>query len=169
MSLGSFLTNRSGIGEPYNMGTILGPDGRFEEDLAAIDRYVREEARPKVKDFPQSLPVIEEYEKWAQGLGWYDRNVVPNDTMNAAKAKRNAINEAQQNVLPTDSVVEEGSYVASPPDVTKEVGTQVSLKSVLITSGVLALVGTAVFGAYKLSPLSLAKRAAGRILKGNKS
>jgi hypothetical protein len=157
MSLGSFITNRSEIGQPYNLGSVSGPDSRFEDDLAAIDTYVREEARPKIAQFPASESLINDYEKWRQDLGWYDSNAVPNDTMNSAKAKRNAINAAQNNVLPPDSIVEPGSFIASPTDTSKAVmspATKFALTIGAALGGVLLLA----IGASKMSPLAVGRR-----------
>jgi len=97
------------------MGTPLGPDPRLVEDLGAIDTYVRTQSRPRVKEYPDSLKQVEAYERWRQGLGWSDLNIWANDTMRAAKAKRDAINLAQGNVLPEDAIVEPGAFVSSPP------------------------------------------------------
>jgi hypothetical protein len=157
MSLGSFITNRSEIGQPYNLGSVTGPDARFEDDLAAIDTYVREEARPKITEYPASESLINDYEKWRQDLGWYAMNAVPNDTMNSAKAKRNAINAAQQNVLPADSVVEEGSFLASPTDTSKEVISPVTKFALTIGAAFAGVLLVAV-GVSKLSPLAMTKR-----------
>lgn len=103
----------------YTMGTPLGPDQRAVDDLAAIDRYVREVARPRVTQFPKSLPLIQEYEAWRQSVGYWDMMVMVNDTMRAAKAKRDGINAAQGNLLPPGSIVEEGAFVSGPDDPTK--------------------------------------------------
>ncbi len=99
----------------YNMGTPLGPDPRLVEDLKAIDTYVRTIARPRVKQYPDSLKLVEDYERWRQGLGWSDLNIWSNDTMRSAKAKRDAINVAQGSTFPPDSIVEEGAFITSPP------------------------------------------------------
>lgn len=98
----------------YNLGTPLGPDPRAVADLAAIDAYVRTVARPKLKDYPKSIKQVEDYEKWRQALGYWDMMIMVNDTMRAAKAKRDAINVAQGSVLPPGSIVEEGAFVTSP-------------------------------------------------------
>lgn len=103
----------------YTMGTPLGPDQRAIDDLAAIDRYVREVARPRVPDHPKSLPLIQDYEAWRQSIGYWDLMVMVNDTMRAAKAKRDAINAAQGSVLPPWARVEEGAFVSGPDDPTK--------------------------------------------------
>jgi hypothetical protein len=157
MSLGSFITNRSEIGQPYNLGSVTGADSRFDDDLAAIDTYVREETRPKVAQFPNSESLIVDYEKWRQDLGWYDKMVVPNDTMNSAKAKRNAINAAQQNVLPADSVVEEGSFLASPTDTSKAVISPITKFSLTVGAALAGVLLLAV-GVSKVSPIALGKR-----------
>lgn len=157
MSLGSFITNRSEIGQPYNLGTLAGHDSRFDDDLDAIDTYVREEARPKIAQFPDSEGLINDYEKWRQDLGWYDMNVVPNDTMNSAKAKRNSINAAQNNVLPPDSVVEPGSFIASPTDTSLAV-MSTTTKFALTIGAALAGVLLLAVGVSKVSPIALGKR-----------
>lgn len=100
----------------YNMGTPLGPDSRAVADLQAIDNYVRTVARTKVTQWPKSLSLVEEYEKWRQQVSWWDLNVMVNDTMRTAKAKRDAINAAQGSTFAPGTVVEEGAFVASPPD-----------------------------------------------------
>lgn len=98
----------------YNLGTPLGPDPRAVEDLEAIDTYVRETARPKIAVYPKSKLVIEDYEKWRQNISWFDLNVMINDTMRTAKAKRDLINKAQNNTIPSTWTVEPGSFVTSP-------------------------------------------------------
>lgn len=157
MSLGSFITNRSEIGQPYNLGSITGHDARFDDDLAAVDTYIREEARPRIAQFPDSEGLINDYEKWRQDLGWYDMNAVPNDTMNSAKAKRNAINASQNNVLPPDSVVEPGSFIASPTDTSKDVMSPAT-KFALTIGAALAGVLLLAVGVSKVSPVAIGKR-----------
>jgi hypothetical protein len=157
MSLGSFITNRSEIGQPYNLGSVTGPDARFEDDLAAIDTYIREEVRPKLAQFPGSESLVNDYEKWRQDLGWYAMNVVPNDTMNSAKAKRNEINASMDNLLPADSEIEPGSFLASPTDVSKDVispATKFALTIGAALAGVLLLA----VGVSKVNPLAIGKR-----------
>lgn len=168
MSLLSDITTvRSQIGELYYLGSIGGPDPRFSEDLAAIDDYVRTQARPKTIQYPDSLKLIEDYETWRQGLGWYDLNVVPNDTMNSAKAKRDAINKAQQNLTPADREVEKGSFITSPPDVSKNTLSPITKLALEIGAGLGAVLLLA-FGVSKLSPMALGKRALGRFSKKGK-
>lgn len=100
----------------YKMGTPLGPDPEAVADLKAIDDYVRTQARPRVTQFPKSLPLVEDYEKWRQAVGYWDMMVMVNDTLRTAKAKRDQINGAQNQILPPDTTVEPGAFVASPPD-----------------------------------------------------
>lgn len=100
----------------YKLGTPLGPDPRAVSDLAAIDTYVRTVARPRLKDYPKSIKEVEAYERWRQGLGYWDLMIMVNDTMRAAKAKRDAINVAQGSVLDPSSIVEEGAFITSPPE-----------------------------------------------------
>jgi hypothetical protein len=99
----------------YNLGTPLGPDPRAVSDLEAIDTYVRTQARLKVKEYPKSLALVEDYERWRQGLGYWSLMIMVNDTMRAAKAKRDAINVAQGSAFPSDTIVEPGAFVTSPP------------------------------------------------------
>lgn len=129
----------------YDMGTPLGPDPRAVADLQAIDEYVRTQARPRVEKYPKSLPVVEDYERWRQSVSWWDMNVMTNDTMRTAKAKRDAINVAQDQKLPPGSTVEEGSFVSSPPDVDKEKREQ---QAAMFGWKMLAVGGAVGFGAY---------------------
>lgn len=100
----------------YKMGTPLGPDPEAVADLAAIDDYVRTQARSRVTQFPKSLPLVQDYETWRQGVGYFDMMVMVNDTMRTAKAKRDAINAAQGQVIKPDTNVEPGAFISSPPD-----------------------------------------------------
>ena len=147
----------SSVGQSYDLGTFFGPDSRFVDDLAAIDEYVKGYARSRVSEFPGSLPLIEDYEKWRQDLGWTDMSVFPNDTMNSAKAKRDGINAAQKNVTPADRNVEEGSFITPPPDSTKEL-MSTSTKLALYAGG--AFAGVLLVAAFvaKMNPLALVTR-----------
>jgi hypothetical protein len=140
------------------MGTPLGPDPRFSDDLQAIDDYVRTQARGKVGQYPGSLKAIEDYEKWRQDLGWVDTIVNPNQTINTAKAKRAAINQAQQQVLPADYEVESGSFQTPPEDSTKKVMSSATKFALMIGAGI---VGTffLVAGVKRLSPVNIARKA----------
>lgn len=129
----------------YNMGTILGPDSRAVADLQAIDDYVRTQARPRVAQFPKSLPLVQEYEEWRQKVGWWELNVMVNDTMKSAKAKRDAINRAQNQQLPETATVEEGSFVTSPEDPEKTKG---GLGKVVAVAGLGAVAGA--WGLWRL-------------------
>lgn len=98
----------------YKLGTPLGPDPEAVADLNAIDTYVRTVSRSGVVKYPKSLPLVEDYERWRQTQGYWQLMVFPNDVLKTAKAKRDAINQAQENVLPLDTIVEEGSFITSP-------------------------------------------------------
>lgn len=125
----------------YQMGTPLGPDPRAVADLAAIDKYIRESARPRVSEFPDSLDEIEAYEKWRQSVSTWDLMVMVNDTMREAKRLRDLVNAAQNRVIPPDTMTEEGSFVSSPP-ATKRGG---------LIAGLLALgVGVGAYAAWRL-------------------
>lgn len=121
----------------YNMGTILGPDSRAVADLKAIDDYVRTQARPRVAQYPKSLPLVEDYEKWRQAVSWWDMNVMVNDTMRSAKAKRDAINAAQGQTFAPGTIVEEGAFVAGPDDPSK----RAKFGAVLAVAGAGAIAG----------------------------
>lgn len=158
MSLGSFLTGRSEIGEPYYAG-LASPDPRFEEDLRAVDTYVRETARSRVGEFPKSLPLVEDYERWRQGLGWYDIYMIPNDTWNNARAKLGAINRSQESTLPPTTKVEEGSFIAPPIDTSKALLSPTVKLGLSIGAGI-ATVLLVVIGLSKLNPVSVTKQIA---------
>jgi len=115
------LVNRSMPGTLYNMGDFLGPDSRFTEDLNAIDDTVRTHARPLIAKYPHSQPLVNDYEQWRQGLGWWELDFKPNETMNEAKAKLAAIKATQgEGHLLTD-VAKPGEFVAPPIDTSKPV------------------------------------------------
>ncbi len=119
----------------YNVGTPLGPDPRAVEDLRAIDEYVRTVARSRLAKYPKSLPLVEDYERWRQQVGWWELNVMVNDTMRAAKAKRDAINAAQGSTFPSTTQVEEGAFVTAPPETA---GIGLGWKGFLFLGGVAA-------------------------------
>lgn len=100
----------------YKLGTPFGPDPEAVADLNAIDTYIRTVARPRVEQYPKSLSAIQDYEQWRQTQGYWQLMVFPNDVLKTAKAKRDAVNVAQENVLKPGSIVEEGSFITSPPE-----------------------------------------------------
>jgi hypothetical protein len=132
------LTGRSAAGGDYHLGDFLGPDSRFTEDLQAIDDYVRTVGHPGIAKHPLSAPKVADYDKWRQDVSWTDKMVFPNTVILAAKAKRDAINAAQSNKLPTTSVVESGAFLTPPNDPSK--GLSFGTKVAIAAGGLLALV-----------------------------
>ena len=132
------LTGRSAAGEDYHLGDLLGPDSRFTEDLQALDDYVRTVAHPRIAKYPLSAPKVADYDKWRQDVSWSDRMVFPNNVMQAARAKRDAINKAQGSGTAMTAAVEPGSFATPPDDPSKNVsfGTKVAV----VVGGLLALV-----------------------------
>jgi hypothetical protein len=151
------LSGRSDVGEPYMIGGPGGPDERFMEDLEAVDTYVRTQSRPAIEKFPKSLPLVEEYEKWRQELSWYDLNVVPNDTWNSARSKRNAINAAQNQVLPAWTVTEPGTFLSTAADVSKATMSPLTKFALSLGAGLGAILLLA-YGASKISPVQLTRK-----------
>lgn len=139
----------------YQLGTPLGPDPRAVEDLRAIDEYVRTQARPRIKEVPASEAAVVDYERWRQGVSWWDMNVMVNDTMRLAKNKRDAINKAQGHVLPPWASVEEGAFVESPPEPEKPT----KLPSVGFFVGLAVVTGT-VYLLWRYLPKSSSRQAA---------
>jgi len=64
------------------MGTPLGPDPRFSDDLQAIDDYVN-----GLSAVGHQLSAVNEYKGWRDGLGWADVIANPNETMRIANEK----------------------------------------------------------------------------------
>jgi hypothetical protein len=155
MSLGSSLTGRSEIGEPYMVG-VTSLDGRFEDDLKAIDEYVRTTARSRITQFPDSIKQIQAYEEWRLSVPWYSMAFLPNDVMATAKNKLAAVNKAQESILKPDTQVEPGAFITPPADPEKKVSL---VTQVAIGVGV-GLVGAIliVLGVSKLNPVSTASR-----------
>lgn len=112
------ILNRSDAGSTssYHFGDFLGADKRFTEDLDKLDEYVRSHARPLVAKFPHSESAIVDYEHWRQGLGWWDYDFKPNDTMQAALSKIGAIQKAQNEALASNAIAPPGKFVVSPED-----------------------------------------------------
>lgn len=64
-----------------------------DADLTAIYRYV-EERRPDLAKHPFVEPLINDFERWYQGLSWFDVHVMIDDTLAEATRRRNEINAA---------------------------------------------------------------------------
>lgn len=62
-----------------------------DSDLIAIFNYV-EGLRPQITRFPKLQSKIEDFERWYQGLSWYDIHVMINDTLAEAYRRRAEMN-----------------------------------------------------------------------------
>lgn len=115
-----FVINRSVSGNYYK-GTPWGPDGRFVDELAAIDNYVRTQARPAIAQHPGSIGAVQDYEKWRQSfaMGSPETDLYPDSTMNTAKAKLFAIKSAQGQAPSPTSVAKPGEFNTPPEDSSK--------------------------------------------------
>lgn len=74
-----------------------------DTDLKAIYNYV-ESQRPLIKQFPTVQAQIEDFERWYQGLTWFDIHVMINDTIAEAARRRDAINRTLNQSIPADWV-----------------------------------------------------------------
>jgi hypothetical protein len=83
-----------------------------DADLRAIYTYV-ENARRSIPKFPTIQPLIEDFERWYQGLSWYDVHIMINDTLAEARRRRDELNVAMNQVLPADWVP--ADRVSTPP------------------------------------------------------
>ena len=71
--------NRSNPGERYLMGDLMGPDARFVDDMAILQRGIRY----LVHDNPDNPFIKEqcnEYDRYQRGLSWHDCYIIPNET-----------------------------------------------------------------------------------------
>lgn len=74
-----------------------------DADLVAISDYVQN-ARRQIPNFPSIQGQIEDFERWYQGLTWYDVHIMINDTLAEARRRRDALNQAMNQVRPADWV-----------------------------------------------------------------
>jgi hypothetical protein len=79
-------------------GAEIGIIWADDADLQAIYTFV-ENTRPNITQFPKLQPLIEDFERWYQGLTWFDVHVMINDTIAEAVRRRNQINAAQNAFL----------------------------------------------------------------------
>jgi len=76
------VLNRSNPGERYLMGDLMGPDARFQDDVAVLEAGVRK----LVQDNPENPFLAEkasEFDRFRDSLGWYEYYIVPNETFEA--------------------------------------------------------------------------------------
>lgn len=74
-----------------------------DADLRAISDYI-EQQRPKIPQFRGLQAKIEDFERWYQGLGWWDLHGDMTGTVSEASRRRDEINKLTQNTLPVDWV-----------------------------------------------------------------
>jgi hypothetical protein len=83
-----------------DMVPIGSPD---TDDLQAIYTYV-ESQRAQIPRFPAIAAKITDFESWYEGLGYWNLNIMANDTLAEAIRRRDEINTMTGNVLPADSI-----------------------------------------------------------------
>jgi hypothetical protein len=81
-------------------------------DLQAIYVYV-ESKRPLIPQFPAIQTLIQSFETWYEGLGYWDLNIMANATLAEAIRRRDQINAATGDVLPA-SWIPADTGVAQP-------------------------------------------------------
>lgn len=95
---------------PMSLGTII---GRYSpQDLDAVLEYVQAQ-RSKIDKHPSLLPLIESFEKWFQVISWYERFIDTDETMQAARRRREKINDVLGEKIP-DTWVPADSPAAVP-------------------------------------------------------
>ena len=72
-----------------------------DDDLKAIYNYV-EQQRPLIKNFLGLESKIKSFERWYQGLTWFDLHVMINDTIAEAIRRRDEINRTINQSIPAD-------------------------------------------------------------------
>lgn len=73
------------------------------QDLQAIYTYI-ESQRTLIPRFPALAAKITDFEAWYEGLGYWNLNIMANDTLAEAVRRRDEINTLTGNLLPADSV-----------------------------------------------------------------
>ena len=69
-----------------------------DADLVGIYQSV-EILRPEIPHVPGLQAAIEDFEKWYEGLNWFDVHVMINDTIAEAARRRDIINNLRQKVF----------------------------------------------------------------------
>lgn len=87
-----------------------------QKNLDAIYNYVRE-SRTKIDQFPDALPIIQSFESWYQGLGWYDRAIDIGKTTDEARRRKAALNEVLERKIPDDWVPADRPQTPPPEEV----------------------------------------------------
>ena len=100
-----------GIKFAADMVPIGSPD---TADLQAIYTYV-ESKRPLIAQFPAIAAMIQSFETWYEGLGYWDLNIMANSTLAEAIRRRDQINAATGDVLPATWVPADTGIAAPGP------------------------------------------------------
>jgi len=106
------------------MAEYLGSRGNIAlgstEETAAIYEYVRNQ-RANINRYPLLLPAIQSFESWYQGLSWFEKYVMTNDTFNEAVRRRDAINAIMNQKTPDDYIPADAAQTAPPePTITQK-------------------------------------------------
>ena len=102
------------------MPDYYGSRGNIElgstKETDAIYDYVRSQ-RQYVDKYRLLLPAIQSFESWYQGLSWYEKYVMTNNTFNEAVRRRDAINAIMNEKTP-DTYVPADAAQTAPPEPT---------------------------------------------------
>jgi len=77
------IMNRSNPGERYLMGDLMGPDARFQDDIATIEGGVRQLVQSNPEN-PFLMEKVADYDHFRSNLGWYEYYIKPNETFDEA-------------------------------------------------------------------------------------
>ena len=150
------LLQKNEVIDPYIPFTGLG-DFAFNDDINAITEYI-ENQRPKGRQHPKILPLIEKYEQWLAALDWWDKYVRTANTLGQAVTQRDAINkilgekldptripgDAMRKIVPT-------SLDSSVTKIWKDIPFTTKLAGGLVA--VLAIFGVVAYKSARLSPV----------------
>jgi hypothetical protein len=126
-----------------------------EANLTAIYNYVREQ-RTQIHEYPDVLPLIESFESWYQGLGWYDKGLGIGATTDEARRRKAAINAALERKIPDDWVPADRPQ--TPPPEEKPLVPDVPLKWKIV-AGVVGLATLGLVGARVTDSITNLKKA----------
>jgi hypothetical protein len=126
----------------------MSPEDR-RANLVAIYDYVRN-ARNKINEFPRALPIIESFESWYQGLGWYSLNVDIGATTDEARRRRHDLNKAMDSVTAPDKIPFDAPQTPPPAPEPVSIFPRTTLGTKVFVWSVFGLAGLA-FTAKSLS------------------